>query len=422
MHIENFDPYDFSKKEIDSVPIYYKNIPLAPCIHIRVVFNTGAFDDPVGKEGLSHFFEHLIFDGSPTLPDKKAIREWEKLHTLNTWNAWTSFYITNYWLKCLPEEYDTALAGMKDMIFHSYLRPEDVEHERKVITQEAWNKFQNKKFLEYCREYIKNIFYGHDHARFATSLGWPETIDKISHNDIVSWYKNHYGIGNFFIVLAGAVEEKHIENISLFLKDLPKATENTISGGMLGKPKEKRFIKIADEIGEVKEQVEITIMRINKVLEESRSEIASMSKHLIYDLLHEKLRIDRSLCYNVDVTLWLEKTYSQITMNVKTDEKNIEIVEKEFWNVIEEIQDRKYMSRFETIKKLDIQQVRAQERLSGDIANNVVRDVPRYGRPVTLTEELTEMGNVTYDDVVKFIKETFDPEYVFTEIILPSKK
>jgi predicted Zn-dependent peptidase len=55
MNTKIFDPYDFSKKEINGVQIYYKNLPWAPCIHVRVVFNTSAFDDPVGKEGLSHF-------------------------------------------------------------------------------------------------------------------------------------------------------------------------------------------------------------------------------------------------------------------------------------------------------------------------------------------------------------------------------
>ena len=47
-----FDPYDFKKKEIEGVPIFYKNLPWAPCINIYIVFNTGSFNDPVGKEGI----------------------------------------------------------------------------------------------------------------------------------------------------------------------------------------------------------------------------------------------------------------------------------------------------------------------------------------------------------------------------------
>lgn len=423
MHIKNFDPYDFSRKDIDGVPIYYKNLPWAPCIHIRVVFNTGAFDDPVGKEGLSHFFEHIIFDGSPTLPDKKTIREWSKLYALNTWNAWTSFDNTVYWLKCLPGEYKKVLSGMKDMIFYSYFRPEDVEHERKVITQEAWDRFQNEKSLAYSRESIDNLFHGHNHSRFSSALGWPETIAKISQKDIISWHKNHYGKGNFFIVLTGNIEEKNIEDLRDFLNDLPKVSKDKVKEGILGKPKQKRFIKTADEIGEVKEQVEISLVRVFEKMSYKDKEISNIFVKLAYDILHERLRIEKSLCYNVNVGSWLQKTYSQIAISVKTEEENIEIIEQEFSNVIDEIKNRKHIDRFNVVKKVYNEQIKSAERLSGDIADDTLREVSKFeGHIITLGEQLKEIDNVVYEDIVKFTDQVFDPEYIHTEIILPSKK
>jgi predicted Zn-dependent peptidase len=153
----------------------------------------------------------MIFDGgSPTLPDNKTIKGWSKQHTLNSWNATTEFYQTYYRLRCLLEEYNSVMSGIKDMIFNSYLRAEDVERERRVIMQEAWNNFLNEKLLRYQKEFSDNLFHGHDRARVCTALGWPDTIVKISQEDIKNWHKANYGIGNMHIVLAGAVEEKHI--------------------------------------------------------------------------------------------------------------------------------------------------------------------------------------------------------------------
>ena len=40
MNTKQFDPYDISKKEIDTVPVYFKHIPWAPCIHIYITFKT----------------------------------------------------------------------------------------------------------------------------------------------------------------------------------------------------------------------------------------------------------------------------------------------------------------------------------------------------------------------------------------------
>jgi predicted Zn-dependent peptidase len=394
MNTKNFDPYDFSEREIDGVKIYYKNLPTAPCIHIRVVFNTGAFDDPIGKEGLSHFLEHMIFDGCPSLPDKKAIKEWAKLHTLNTWNAWTDFDNTCYWFKCLPEEYDKALSGMKDMIFNSYLRAEDVEHERKVITQEAWNRFLNEKYLKYCKEFVDNIFHGHNHGRLSTALGWPDTIEKISVDDIKNWHKNNYGLGNFFIVLAGAVEEKHIDGLKNFLKDLPKVNETVKSVEELGKPKNKRFEKTADEIGQVKEQVEISMLRVAGKRNYSENEINGLVGRLLYDLLFERLRIENSLCYGVNVGGWMGKTYSQMSMNVKTEEKNIKLVEQEFKKAINEIIDKKHISRFDLIKKMYIEQLKSAEFLSGDVADDTVNELSRFEGHIVTQKEQLEEGNI----------------------------
>ena len=424
MNIKNFDPYDFSKKEIDGVPVYYKNLPWAPCIHIRMVFNTGAFDDPIGKEGLSHFLEHMIFDGgSPILPDNKTIRDWSRQYTLNSWNAGTGFDQTHYRLRCLPEEYSTALSGMKDMIFNSYLRVEDIERERKIITQEAWSGFVNEKLLKYRKEFVNNLFHGHDRSRLYTPLGWPDTIAKISQEDVKSWHKNNYGIGNLFIVLTGAVEEKHIESLKDFLKDLPKVNKVIKNEGLLGKPKQNRLVKTADEIGELREQVEISMIRIAGKRPYEENEIAGLSGRLIDDLLNERLRTEYSLCYGVSVSNWTAKTFSQIFINVKTEVKNIELVEKEFKNVKEEIINKKYNERFNVVKKMYIEQLRSVENLSDNIIQGVLLEISKYdGHIITQREQLERAEKVTYDDVVKFVKWASDPEYIYTEIILPSKK
>jgi predicted Zn-dependent peptidase len=423
MHIKNFDPYDFSKREIDGVSVYYKNLPWAPCVHIRIVFNVGAFNDPVGKEGLSHFFEHIIFDGSPKIPDRKAVRDWSKLNALNTWNAWTSFDNTNYWLKCLPEKFEDALTGMKDMIFHPFLRPEDVEHERKVITQESWNRFLNEKYLAYEKEITDNVFVGHIHSRFASPLGWPETIAKISQEDISVWHKRHYGKGNFFIVLAGTVEEKHLDIINDFLKDLPMATKSENNFGATGKPKQSRFVKTADEIGEVKEQVEISFVRVAEKLSHQKSEVSGVFDMLSRDVLNERLREERSLCYSVSVGTSLEKRFFQAVMNIKTEEKNIEIVEEEFQKFLSDVTFGELKNKFEIVKKTYLERVESNERLSDDIANITLREISKFdGHIITLTEQLEKIRKVSYEDIVEFAKWAFDPEYTYTEIILPSKK
>jgi predicted Zn-dependent peptidase len=423
MSLQNLDPYDFSKKEIHNVPVYYKNLPQAPCIHINIVFNTGAFNDPTGKEGLSHLLEHLIFDGSPKFPNKKSVDEWAKTNTLNSWNAWTSFSNTNYHLKCLPEKYETALSGIKDMIFNSYFKQEDIEHEKKVIVQEIWSKLSNENYLKHKKEFVENIFHGHNHARFSNPFGWPETVTALSHEDVVNYHKKNYGIGNFFIVLAGAVENTHIEKLQKFLKGIPHVESAHEKNGTIEAPRQKRLTKTAAEIGKEKEQAEITILRVAEQRPYTETGLIETSRKLLYDILNERLRVEHGLCYGAHVSSSTSKTYSQFSVNVTTDEKNVDMVEKEFYTILQEIKNDIFVERFNLIKKLYIEQIRAQERLSSDIVEDVVSDIVKYNEHIlTLEEELTQVMNVSYTDVKNFIAWIYDPKYIYTEIILPSKK
>ena len=109
-------------------------------------------------------------------------------------------------------------------------------------------------------------------------------------------------------------------------------------------------------------------------------------------------------------------------MNVKTEEKNIELVEKEFRNIIDEIIDKKHTNRFNLIKKMYIEQLKSLEVLSDVMAGEAIRDISKYGKVITQEEVIKDAEKVTYDDIVRFTKWAFDPEYVYTEIILPSKK
>lgn len=428
MHIKDFDPYDFSTNKVEGVTVYYKNLPWSPSINIRLVINTAGFNDPKGKEGLSHFLEHMIFNGSPLLENKKIIREWSKKNTLNSFNAWTSFYNTAFTLRTLPENFSATLEGLMDVVFNPLLRPEDVEHERKVITQEAWGRFQNEKFLVYSKKSLEIMYPGHSHKHIYSPLGWPETIQKISQEDIALWHKNNFVKENMFVIMTGAVEAAHIEALSTYFKTIPVRSESipivskTIKESFLPPTTPKTTVS-ADEIGEVKEQVEISFVRIGEHLDLEKHDTYMLFKRLMHDILNERLRIDHSLCYGVSVVMNNEKTYSMSGVNVMTEEKNIELVQKEFWNIIEELKTPLHKDRFESLKQIDLEQTKSAELMSEQIANDMVKELFKFnGRMTTLQEQINYIQKTTFDDMQKIAVWAFDPMFLYTEIILPSKK
>ncbi|MHB1330742.1 MAG: M16 family metallopeptidase [Minisyncoccota bacterium] len=423
MNTPEFDLYHFSKKDVSGIPVYYKNIPSAPCINIRLVFNTGAFNDPVGKEGLTHFLEHLFFNGSPSLPDKKTIKNWKKVNVFNSMNAHTSF--SSVWLstKCFPEKFEKVLEGIKDMVFYPFLRSEDIEHERKVITQEAWNRFNNEKYLNYIKEVKSILSPNHDLGRFNTPLGWPDVIERIKQEDLVEWHKLICGIGNFFIVLTGAIDDSHVKKLNSFAEGLPNVKPLQTRSGVLSKPTQTKLVKNADDIGEIKEQVEISFVRVSKEIDlYEKKELLKVSRALLGDILVEKLRTENSLCYGVATNFIWDRSYSLFAINLKTEESKVEIVEKKVKECIEEIVDGKALDRFNTVKQTVLEQFESEEALSDTVANMAMWDILLTNDVITKKETLQNLLKIQYEDVITFVKETFNEDYILTEIILSSKK
>jgi predicted Zn-dependent peptidase len=422
MSVKIFEPYDFSKKVIDGVPVYYKNFPTARSIHIQICFGVGNMDDPKEATGLSHFLEHMIFDGSPKLPNKKTITEWSKINALNSWNAWTFFTNTTYHLKCLPEKLDIVLDGMKDMIFSPLLKESDVEHERKVITQESWGRYKNEKYLAYTRETLSNIFHGTAKENSSSPLGWPETIGEIKREQIVKWHKENYGKGNFFIILGGAISNKDLNKIKTFLSGIPEVKARKTPFGTLKKPKKLLIKKTGEEIGDPSEQTEINFERVMPKNQSDSEEILFMTTALLYDILFERLRTERALCYSVQIGPYVQKDFTGWNANLKVKSDSIAVVQKEFWKAIADILSGKEKNRFKTLKQSRIERLKSKEEVTQDIVQESLSDLWRFGKILTDTERLRQREKITYANVTKCLKKAFDKNWTVNEVILSSKK
>jgi len=420
MNTKNFDPYLIEIANMQGIPVYYKELPWAPCIHIEMSFDVGAFNDPVGQEGVAHFLEHLVGNGSPLFPDKKAVKEFNRMYMLNSRNAYTSHYNTSYIGKCLPENFEKVAEAILDIAFKPFLRLEDTEHERKVISQEAWMVYKNEKFLNYLKKISSIIFSKHQINRLSSPLGWPETVATITNENLKDFHNKNYVKENFSIFLVGALNKTTVDNLEKLLKDLPTGQKSTVNYGSIEKPLEPRSVVRSDAIGDPSEQLEYNIQRILPKIE--KDYVSSQTKALLYDVLFERLRTDLSLCYGVRVNLHNTKDYAIGSIGIMTNEDKLELVETEMWKIINEIIDGKWEDRFNIVHKTYIEQIRARERTSDDVLSRIVRELRNDGKITTLAKDLEDASSVTHQDVTQLLKEVFNPEMVFIEIVLPAKK
>ncbi len=107
--------------------------------HVRsaclgVYLDTGSRDERPGANGLAHFFEHMVFKGTPRRGPLDIVRRFEA--TGGQVNAWTSKEQTCFYGKVVDSESDGALDVLLDMVFNAKFDAEDIRKEKDVVIEE----------------------------------------------------------------------------------------------------------------------------------------------------------------------------------------------------------------------------------------------------------------------------------------------
>ena len=177
----------------------------APIVAVTTVFDRGSTSDPVGKEGIAHFVEHLWFKSRHV--EGSDVRAWDILSENGCLlNASTSNDWTNYMTVC-P---DTAL---RTLLKFASLRMTDpvkgvvaheVTSEREVIRNELRMRMENSGGD--VLRYIYDRIYGPAHPYHRLTIGTHGSLDNITLEDIQQFTVEHYRPENATIVVVGDFE------------------------------------------------------------------------------------------------------------------------------------------------------------------------------------------------------------------------
>lgn len=172
---------------------------------VFLVVGVGSMSDPVGKEGLAHYVEHLTFRSRPY--GKQTI--WSMLERAGAghFNAETRFDSTVYYelgpASSLPDL--LRLEGARMLAPVAYLAPEALEAERSVVRNEQLEHDENGFFAAATAAMRKALFpAGHPYSR--PSAGTGEGLASIGVDDINAFTRRHYRPENMTLVVLGNVD------------------------------------------------------------------------------------------------------------------------------------------------------------------------------------------------------------------------
>lgn len=256
---------------------------------------SGVVTELADQNGMSHFLEHMLFKGTPSL-NSKEIAHMSDLLGGNI-NAYTTKEHVCLYAKVLDEDFMEALKILSDMLNAPLLAEKDIEKEKKVILDEIAMYNDTPEELGYdvlCRIMFPETHYG------MPILGTKDTVSSFSQEALKKYYKKYFNTGEIIFSIAGNYDEK--ETISY----LESAFKNYIGDKAFSK-EEKRLTHITngyDYIEKELEQIHVHIgfkglkfndsdtyplMALNNILGGTSS-----------SRLFQKVREEHGLAYHID--------------------------------------------------------------------------------------------------------------------------
>lgn len=176
----------------------------APIVAVNIWYHVGSKDEPKGRSGFAHLFEHLMFNGSENHPTE--FFEPFELVGATDQNGTTNQDRTNYFQNVPTTALDMALWMESDRMGHllGAIDQKTLDEQRGVVQNEK-RQGENQPYGQVWTLLGKAV-YPEGHPYHHTTIGSMADLNAASLDDVKNWFRTWYGPNNAVLVLAGDID------------------------------------------------------------------------------------------------------------------------------------------------------------------------------------------------------------------------
>ena len=192
----------------------------APVVAVSVWYRVGSADEPAGKTGFAHLFEHLMYQGSENHRDE-FFRPFE-LAGATDQNGTTWFDRTNYYQTVPTTALDMALWMESDRMGHllGAIGQKELDEQRGVVQNEK-RQGENQPYGRVDERLLAHAFPA-NHPYHHDTIGSMADLDAASLADVKQWFGDWYGAANVTLVLVGDITPEQARAKALqYFGDIP---------------------------------------------------------------------------------------------------------------------------------------------------------------------------------------------------------
>lgn len=191
----------------NGLEIIVKEDHSAPVVSVQAWVRTGScFEAEFLGAGISHLVEHMVFKGTSTKGPAEQARQVQAIG--GYLNAYTSFDRTVYYIDAPAEGLDTVLDVLTDLVAGAAFPEAEFEKEKDVIRREI-DMGEDDPDTKHSHLLFETTFRTHPMGQ--PIIGHLDLFNRITHPQMVGYYRRHYVPDNMFFVVAGPVTAEAVE-------------------------------------------------------------------------------------------------------------------------------------------------------------------------------------------------------------------
>lgn len=237
---------DFEEYDLDNglhVILHQDNT--IPIVNVSVLYHVGAKNEPEGRKGFAHFFEHLMFEGSPNIERGNFFKIIENAGgqlNANTTNDRTFYFET------LPShQLELGLYMESERMLHATIDSTGVATQKEVVKEEKRRSYDNRQYGSIMAETFKRVFDGT--AYEWTTIGEFADIEAATEEDFKSFFELFYVPNNATLSIAGDIDKEEAKKlIERYFSDIPSGTKEIPRPKVALKPLGKEQAEVFDNI------------------------------------------------------------------------------------------------------------------------------------------------------------------------------
>ena len=201
---QNFNIQEHTLK--NGMKVLVQEDPSIPNVALYTFFRVGSRNEHEGITGLSHFFEHMMFNGAKKYGPGQFDKAMEGAGGSN--NAYTTNDLTVYQDWFPNSDLELVFDLEADRVQNLAFDPKIVESERQVVYSERRLSVDNNNFNLLDEQLEATAMMAHPYHW--SVIGWPSDIEKWTLDDLKTYFAKGYSPSNATMVVVGDVKADNV--------------------------------------------------------------------------------------------------------------------------------------------------------------------------------------------------------------------